>query len=172
MHGISLAVVKAALFDLLSARAGLAETAVLYQPPAEGNEVLGPTGRRWSVFFADSPQHGDGEVAADAGWAAAKTTLGGLANVEEDYVLRVVAQALGRDTDDSQRDLDGDVATLAGQILDTIRSDRTLSTADRTDWPDLEVELDGWSYQSGYLAPAGIRAASIAVQIRVRASTC
>ncbi len=104
--GSSYAAVKAAIVTKLSARPGLNDVSVIGQPPVKPEDLKGPNGSGKAIWIADAEGSYENVV-----FLAPDLFL------DESYNLKVVIQALPRDSGDTQAITDRRVDEMLYEVL-------------------------------------------------------
>jgi hypothetical protein len=107
-HGTTYSAVKSLLVARLSARTGLHDVEVRYQPPVSPLDV-DSVGAREAIWFGDCEGNFDNVVFCD----------GGL-RFDEDIVITCVIQVLGKESLDDQEEVDRRVEELMVEVLGEI----------------------------------------------------
>lgn len=154
--GSSYSSVKWAIYQQLSARAGLQGVAVSYQAPIQAQDVQDSTGSAESIFLDD----GDGE---HENVVICSLPL----QLEELYTIRVVVQVLRPSSLGTQREADLRVDTLLYEVLHELASDPTWGLSNTGNFVYLHTTRSTFRRVTGFLPSGAGHGARCELALRV-----
>lgn len=150
--GTSLPLFKVALFDRLRTQL---PNSTRYEAPVDTEGLLGDDGSGLSIFFPDEPMEAELDV-----------VVAPLQRYDERVAVKLVIQALGVTTDDTQEVLDARANDALGVLLDILLTDPAVGITTTERCRNFRALITGWTYELG-MAGKNQRAAGFRVDIGI-----